>query len=79
MMNLEKTLCICYNAIRQKEVNSNANTNENPRVAARGFSCLFILDGKTKPSGLSPLIFTIKPFAKKVGYNLCHDRRYKRS
>ena len=36
IMRIDKRNCCSY-----------GTQNENPRVAARGFSCLIILDGKT--------------------------------
>ena len=44
-MYIENEECICYNAIRQREVGSpnDSTTNENPRAATLGFSILFLM------------------------------------
>ena len=52
---------------------------ENPRVPARGFSCLIILDGKTGPSGTLPLFLAIEPFAYVVGNYTSQNREDKRN
>ena len=51
--------------------------SENPRVSARGFSCLVISDGKTRPSGLLPFEPSVKPFANEVGNYICQSGRNK--
>ena len=40
--------------IEQMKLMSTLTQNENPRGAARGFSCLIILNGKTRPLGSLP-------------------------
>ena len=55
-MNIAFNICICYNAIRQREVGSpnDSTTNENPRAATLGFS--IPKNGGNKSVGSLPTI-----------------------
>ena len=58
--------------IGKRKLVSTLAQNEPPRVAARGGSCLVILNGKTKPSGLLPFNSHRQAICKERGI-LCHE------
>ena len=69
---------VIINVGKEARVSMLAQKTNPHELQLAGVLVYIVLDGKTKPSGSSPLFLTIEPFAYVVGNYTCQDGKDKR-